>query len=181
MRRTLRRTPRIAKDSPLGDAVPGRPYQQLRSQGIRRSVAALGSTKDGDAIEKKLGGEYWYRDYTTRDGVSDIQVFRNFETAIRRAGFTIDWSEAPNAMTAHKGDTWYVFENHGAYYYQTILAIRAMKQEVTADASQLNDQITKSGRVAVYGINFETNKAAILPESEAPLADVQKVSNRTKR
>src|SRR5947209_3399876 len=125
------------KDSPLisrftGGHINGCDHKEYEEISVR-----VGTTKDGDAVQKKLGGEYWYWDYATREGVSDIQVFRNFETAIRRAGFTIDWSEAPSNITAHKGDTWYLLDNKGAFYYQTLLNVKEMKQEITADASQL--------------------------------------------
>jgi len=47
-----------------------------------------------------------------------------------------------------------------------------MAQEVTADASSLNDEINKTGHVAVYGIHFDTGKSAILPESEDSLKQI---------
>jgi len=163
------------KDSPLISRFAGGHINGCDHKEYEEVSARIGTTKDGDSVEKKLGGEYWYWDYATREGVSEIQVFRNFETAIRRAGFTIDWSEAPGAITAHKGDTWYLLDNKGSFYYQTLLTVKTMKQEITADATQLQDEISKSGHVAVYGINFDTGKAALLPESEPVLAEVQKL------
>ncbi len=50
-----------------------------------------------------------------------------------------------------------------------------MQQEVTADASQIQDELSRSGHIAIYGINFETGKAVIQPASEIALAQVQKV------
>lgn len=163
------------KDSALVTRFPGGHINSCDHKEYDEMTVRTGTTKDGDTVEKKLGGETWTWDYATRDGVSEIQVFRNFETAIRRAGFAVDWSESPNLITAHKGDTWYLLDNKGTFYYQTIVTIKAMQQEVTADASQLQDEISKSGHVAVYGINFDTGKAAILPESESVLAEVQKL------
>ena len=49
-----------------------------------------------------------------------------------------------------------------------------MQQEVTADASSLSDEINKSGRVAVYGIHFDTGKATIQPGSETTLGEIVK-------
>ena len=59
--------------------------------------------------------------------------------------------------------------------YQTIVTVMALNQEVTADASSLADEIKKSGHVAVYGINFDTGKANILPDSERMLGEIAKV------
>ncbi len=47
-----------------------------------------------------------------------------------------------------------------------------MKQEVTADASSLKDEIEKSGHVAVYGIHFDTGKATIQADSADTLNQV---------
>src|SRR5438067_2621673 len=70
------------KDSPLITRFPGGHINGCDHKEYEELTARTGSTKDGDAIEKKLGGEYWYWDYATREGVSEIQVFRNFETAL---------------------------------------------------------------------------------------------------
>jgi outer membrane protein OmpA-like peptidoglycan-associated protein len=53
-----------------------------------------------------------------------------------------------------------------------------MTQEVVADASSLNDEINKSGHVAVYGIHFDTGKFAILPESEDSLKQILALLNQ---
>jgi OmpA-OmpF porin, OOP family len=59
---------------------------------------------------------------------------------------------------------------------------KEMQQEVTADASSLSDEINKSGRVAVYGIHFDTgkatiqpDKATIQPDSETTLGEIVKL------
>ncbi len=41
---------------------------------------------DGNVTEKTLEGEYHYWDYGTRNGVSEIQVFRNFENGLETGG-----------------------------------------------------------------------------------------------
>ena len=107
---------------------------------------------------------------STREGVTEIQVFRNIETALKRAGFTIDYELSPAEITAHKGNTWYGLENRGTYYDQTIVIEKKMEQEVTA--SDLVDQINKTGHVAVYGIHFDTAKATIQGDSEAVLQQI---------
>jgi outer membrane protein OmpA-like peptidoglycan-associated protein len=53
--------------------------------------------------------------------------------------------------------------------------VKAMTQEVTADASSLSDELNKSGHVAVYGIHFDTGKADILPDSEKVLGEIGKM------
>ena len=76
---------------------------------------------------------------------------------------------------AHKGATWIFIDNRGSFYYQTIISVKNMQQEVTVDASSLAGEIEKSGHVAVYGIHFDTGKAMILQDSENTLSEIVKL------
>ena len=73
---------------------------------------------------------------------------------------------------AHKGKTYLFFQVYDNSYNQNIINVQEMKQEITADASQLQSELDKTGHVAVYGINFDTGEAAILPESETVLNSI---------
>ena len=159
------------KDSPIITRMPGSTIHSCENK--EYDQAKMPANSDGE--EKAVEGEYHSWDYGTREGISEIQVFRNFETALKQAGFTIVYSSSPGTITARKGNTWYWLQNSGTYYYQTIVTEKAMNQEVTADASSLSDELKKSGHVAVYGIHFETGKAAILPDSENVLGEIAKM------
>jgi len=50
--------------------------------------------------------------------------------------------------------------------------VQAMAQEMEATADSLARDINKNGRVAVYGINFDTGKATLRPESDKVLSQV---------
>jgi outer membrane protein OmpA-like peptidoglycan-associated protein len=159
------------KDSAVISRMPGSNIHSCENKEFDQ--AKLPIDKDGN--EKTVEGEYHYWEYGTREGVSEIQVFRNFETALKQAGFSVVYEDSPGIITAHKGGTWYLLDNKGEFYYQTIVTEKAMNQEVTADASSLSDELKKSGHVAVYGIHFETGKAAILPDSESVLGEIVKM------
>lgn len=45
----------------------------------------------------------------------------------------------------------------------------------TAAASRLRDELSKKGRVAVYGIYFDIDQATLKPESEATLLEIKKL------
>src|SRR5262249_50680092 len=160
------------KDSPLVTRFPGGTIHSCENKEYEQADFPLGSDKDGNARNKHVEGEYHYWDIGTREGTSEIQVFRNFQTALKNAGFTLDYQSSPEQLVAHKGATWIFIDNRGSYYYQTIVTEKQMKQEVVADASSLNDEIQKTGHVAVYGIHFDTAKAAILPESADTLQQI---------
>jgi OOP family OmpA-OmpF porin len=158
------------KDSPLITRFPGSIIHSCENKEYQEADLPM-----ADSQTKHVEGEYHYWDIGTREGTSEIQVFRNFQNAIKSAGFTIDFTQSPSQIVAHKGSTWIFIDNRGEYYYQTIVTEKEMKQEVTADASSLSEEISKSGHVAVYGIHFDTGKATILPDSENALGEIVKL------
>ena len=75
-------------DSPLIARMPGSRINGCDHKEFEQVKMRTDTNKEGEAIEKTLEGEYWYWEYSNREGVSAIQVFRNIETALRRAGWT---------------------------------------------------------------------------------------------
>jgi OmpA-OmpF porin, OOP family len=163
------------KDSPIIARMPGSKINACDHKDFDQFAFSLPPDADGNAKEKKVEGELWSWDYATREGVSNIQLYRNFTNALKRAGFTIDWPNESDSITAHKGNTWVYIEDHESYYHQTVVAEKTMEQEVTADAASMGDEIKKSGHVAVYGINFDSGKATIQPSSESVLNEIVKL------
>jgi OmpA-OmpF porin, OOP family len=56
-----------------------------------------------------------------------------------------------------------------------ILQVQAMQQKIEADAGAWLESLNATGRVAVYGINFDSNKSVIRPDSEQVLAEILKL------
>ena len=158
------------KDSPMISRMQGSKIASCDNKEFDQVTFDLAPDADGNAKQKVVEGEVHTWDYGTREGVSEIQVLRNIEGALKRAGFTIDYENSPEQLTAHKGNVWYGLDNRGSYYDQTIVIEKAMEQEVTA--SDLIDQLNKSGHVAVYGIHFATGSATIQADSEAILQQI---------
>jgi len=163
------------KDSPLVTRFPGSIIHSCENKEYEQADFPLGTDKDGNEKAKHVEGEYHSWDIGTRPGTSEIQVFRNFQIALKNGGFTIEYANSPEQIVAHKANTWIFIDNRGDYYYQTIVTEKAMQQEVTADASSLSEEINKSGHVAVYGIHFNTGKSDILPDSENILGEIAKL------
>lgn len=160
------------KDSPLVTRFPGGIINSCENKEFDQFDFPMPPDRDGNAVIKHVEGKYQSWDIVTREGVSDLQVFRNFQNALKSGGFTVDYANSPGGITAHKGNTWIYIDNKGTFYYQTIVAAQEMKQEVTADASSLMNEIEKTGHVAVYGIHFDTGKATVLADSEDTLKQV---------
>lgn len=163
------------KDSPLVTRFPGGIINSCENKEFDQADFPLGNDKNGNALTKHLEGEFHSWDIATHEGVSEIQVLRNFQTALKTGGFVIDYVSSPNVIVGHKGNTWIQIESKGTFYYQTIVTVKDMQQEVTADASSLSDEIKKSGHVAVYGIHFDTGKFLILPDSGQILGEIVKL------
>lgn len=159
-------------DSPLITRFPGSEIRTCEDKEFNSVEVPM-----PDGATKTVEGEYHNWDYAAREGRSSVQVFRNFQNALKQAGFSVDFAESANRMTAHKGGTWVYLEFPGDHYYQTIVVTKEMQQEVAAYANSLAAEIEKSGHVAVYGINFDTAKATIRPDSEKTLNQLLKLLN----
>jgi outer membrane protein OmpA-like peptidoglycan-associated protein len=78
-------------------------------------------------------------------------------------------------MTAQKGLQWVKLYVVSDAYELTAIKEKQMEQVMTANADGWAQQINQSGRVSVYGINFDTGKSTIRPDSEPALNEVVKL------
>jgi OOP family OmpA-OmpF porin len=130
-------------------------------------------------------GQYYYVTYYLREGFkapSQLQIIRNYESAIKKIGGTVLWDNGDNQATmsvVRQGkEIWaYVVATYGGTpgYHLTIVEKEAMKQEVTANADAWLKDINTTGHAAVYGIYFDTDKTDIKPESEPTMQEVAKL------
>lgn len=64
---------------------------------------------------------------------------------------------------------------NGVYLNVKLVEAEQMEQVLEVSAASLLEDLRKNGRVAVYGINFDTNKATITKDSEKVLSEVHKL------
>jgi outer membrane protein OmpA-like peptidoglycan-associated protein len=70
----------------------------------------------------------------------------------------------------------------GAYLAVDIIEVKPMTQNmVTVSADEMSRAITSSGRVALYGIFFDTNRAEIKPESRPALEQIARLLKKEPR
>ncbi len=90
------------------------------------------------------------------------------------------------------GDTWvflYVTTSEHStrkdetYVYEQVVEPKAMKtgQVQVLDARSMQNALTSEGKVALYGIYFDTDKAELKPESKPELAEMAKLLNDNPR
>lgn len=148
-------------------------------------IAGKYDPQSGETPMKALEGAIDFRHYVCPAKLSQLQIARNMQAAFKKAGFTLVTSGKDDGdnqvVVARLGAKWIEirtdFFNEYPTYKQTEVLEQGMEQQVEAAASALAETITKTGSVAVYGITFETGKAALEPASETVLAEIVKVLN----
>jgi outer membrane protein OmpA-like peptidoglycan-associated protein len=79
-----------------------------------------------------------------------------------------------------KNDTTYKAKQ-GAYAAVDIIEVRPMKQNmVVVKAAEMSKAITLHGKVALYGVFFDTDQATIKPESKATLVEIANLLKQEK-
>jgi OOP family OmpA-OmpF porin len=130
-------------------------------------------------------GEKYYIDYCVKDGVEKaggLEIIRNYENAIRKAGGTVLYTPADNDYTVGKivkegKEIWVCVDPGfgGSYIALYIVERQAMEQTIQANAASWFTDISATGHAAVYGIYFDIDKAEIKSESEPALAEMAKL------
>jgi outer membrane protein OmpA-like peptidoglycan-associated protein len=111
---------------------------------------------------------------------SALELGRNTENALKAAGYQIHYTNVYTGgsrfwMTAQKGGQWVKIAVVSDSYELVTVKQKEMEQVMKADAASWAEQVNQTGRVSVYGIQFDTGRATIRPESEAPLNEVAKM------
>lgn len=110
---------------------------------------------------------------------SGMAVVRNYENAITSVGGEVlqnDPNRWINGKITKEGlEVWAQVEKGNGKIWLRIIEKKAMEQHITADATALGNDIRSKGHVAVYGINFDTAKSTIKPESAQAIAEIGKL------
>ncbi len=78
----------------------------------------------------------------------------------------VEWAKDDAVYMAHKG----------AYAAVDLIEVRPMKQNmVTVKAEEMAEAINLTGRIALYGIYFDTDQATIKPDSRPALQEIAKL------
>ncbi|MDP2783881.1 MAG: OmpA family protein [Sulfurimicrobium sp.] len=130
-------------------------------------------------------GKVYSYGYSRKDGgrpITELQIVRNYEAAIKQVGGKILGGDERRVATEIRKDgaltgVYVEVFNVGRDYSLTIVESQAMRQEVVADASVMRNDLADTGRTIIHGIYFDTASATIKPESERALAEMVKLLN----
>jgi outer membrane protein OmpA-like peptidoglycan-associated protein len=146
-----------------------------------------GKTEKTTEVE---GHKYTYR-YQPKDDVtaaSALQIVRNFQNAVRAAGGQTLWEFAEDnrretTLRFSKGstETWIYVDAYSSadkLYMLTIIERQAMQQDVAVTAAAIGSGLAANGSFAIYGIQFDTAKSDLKPESKPALDEIAKLLNQ---
>ena len=188
-----------------GSVITG--YQVKDFDAARMQGAAF---KDGQPTDaRRLEGRITRIAYRTNPGPSILEVSRNFETQLAKAGFEtllacdvdacggIPFSEAIDALPIPQmwvdgfnyryfagrkldaGRETYasviVSENNRDIYAQLVVAELGAMENKMVDAAVMAKGLRETGRIALYGIYFDTDRAEVKPESRPTLDQIAKL------
>jgi len=141
--------------------------------------------KTGADTSEKVEGHRTFA-YTAKEGVthpSGLQVVRNYVNAAKAVGGAPVYEYEDGGtqysiirIVKEDKEVWAEISgaNNGMYNVQMVEK-QLMKQDVVANADALSGSIKETGRVAVYGIYFDTDKADLKPASDPALAEIVKM------
>ena len=183
---------------------------------IKKAMNYGGKGKNIDST-KKVEGKVSANTYKTPSERSTLEVFKNYESALKKADFKILYScsnescggrnfnhaVVPYAsgfaenyanqrylaaqLKRDEGDVYlsiYIVRNTSSggstknLIYTQLDVIEAQPMDtglVTIDSNAMAKEISNTGRVALYGIYFDTNKADVKPESMTTLKEIAKL------
>jgi OmpA-OmpF porin, OOP family len=122
--------------------------------------------------------EVWFRKKEdSKRTVSGLQILQNHANAIKAVGGEIV-KEADGSVfkTTYNGKELWIYVNANTNstdldnYGIISIVVDVMKQEVSAQ--DIKESIDSQGKIALYGILFDTGKAEIKPESEKAISMV---------
>ncbi len=125
--------------------------------------------------------------YNLKENVSQshsgLQITRNYINALKKIGGQVvkEFDDGGTNYAVVKlikdgKEIWaQIVSGGGGNYSLAIIEKEAMAQDVIADATSMSNSINQTGKVALYGIYFDTGKSILKPESQPALAEIGKL------
>jgi OOP family OmpA-OmpF porin len=174
-----------SKDYPGITRMPGyyiSSYQETEFDSLPFQIMVNGKEKE-EAVE----GHRYDLLYELKDNAtvpSQLQVVRNYQNAARAVGGQVLFETSDHDGTTLRvnkegKEVWFAIQvanqPSGTKITMRVIEKKAMHQDVTLDAKAMADGLGEAGRVAVYGIFFDTGKSELKAESAPALIEIAKL------
>lgn len=168
-----------SKDHPLFNRMPGYKITSYDE----REFDVYDQFSDSKGKRATVEGRYYSIGHYVKKGekvATDAQVHRNFTNALTKIGGTVIYQTRDSTYMKISKDnkiTWVRVRsvNRGEGYQLWIIEEASMKQGIVADAKSMAQDISNTGRVALYGIYFDFDKTDVKSESDPTLKEIAKL------
>ncbi|MRR15618.1 MAG: OmpA family protein [Deltaproteobacteria bacterium] len=171
------------QDHPMFTRMPGywiHGCDHKQFDGVDFKIAEKGKVTQTIRVEGELWMVRYYPQADMKSKPSELQIFRNFENAIRKQGGTLigttDKKRQVFKLSKDGNEIWVeVWADFTGKHGYTIIQRKEMAQDVVADAQAFSNDLRTTGHAAVYGIYFDTGKSSIKPESARAISEIAKL------
>ena len=166
------------KDHPMFTRMPGYWIYKCVDKQFDAHAFVTGTGKT-ETVEGRKATWTYYPQAKATEKPSELQIKRNFEAAIQKAGGKIvgaDKGRETFTLIADGKEIWVeVWAEFTGKYGFTIVEKKAMAQDIVATAEVFSKDIRSTGHAAIYGIYFDSGKSVVKPESDAALTEIAKL------
>jgi len=169
-----------SKDPALFTRMPGFYIYRYDDLQFDKYEFPVGSEKTQAVEGHSIFISYWIKDNVQQP--SALQIIRNYTNAMKKIGGQLiyEYEDGGSQNVVLKlvkdgKETWAYVYAAGNTYNINIIEKEAMEQDVVADASSMAKSIEETGKVAVYGIYFDSGKSTLKPESQPTLQEIAKL------
>lgn len=171
-----------SKDPELFTRMPNYYISEYKDEDFAKFDFWLGGEKYQSVEGRHLELVYMLKDNVNQTN-SGLQITRNYINALKKIGGQLvkefedgGTNYAVIKLVKDGKEIWaQVVSGGGGNYVLDIIQKEAMTQDVVADANSMMNSIKQTGKVALYGIYFDSGKSAVKPESAAALAEIGKL------
>lgn len=171
-----------SQDHPLFNRLPDYYIDDYRES----EFGAYDSFVASDGSYKTVEGHTYYINYHFKEGtehLGEVAIKSNYREAFKKIGGVVHYEDRTDVhMSLEKGGkvTWVRVHpwNGGQGIALYIVEEKAMEQYIVADADAMVQEINLTGKVALYGIFFDTGKTVVKPESGPAIAEIEKLLDR---
>ena len=170
-----------SKEHPYIQAIPGFTLYDSEFKNFASFAFKL-KEQDGTISKKEVQGKTWELIYEYSKGnyeYSRLEIIENYRReALTKGGRVLSGDEVVldfRVPLPEGGTAWAHLYTASNYYELTIVNQEGFKKQLTFSAREMKDKLDSQGRVAIYGIHFDFDKADLKPGSEKVLLEMVKL------